>query len=121
METSGKMNHMLVISPYWDDDSGTWVFDEANFGLIKEPFVLGIPHMIDNLVKDIDNSRSGFRLVFSSKQFPEYDNVLTRLFEDMDGWWYQDRQLNKGWLCPAMFYFFDKAPERIYVKAEAVA
>jgi hypothetical protein len=27
----------------------------------------------------------------------------------------------EGWLCPALFRYFDEAPEEIYVKAEAKA
>ena len=28
-------------------------------------------------------------------------------------------QQAEGWLCPALFRYFDEAPEEIYVKAEA--
>ncbi len=112
------MNKMMVVAPYWDEDSGTWVFDDPVFGLIKEPFVLGVPDMIDDLVKDMPGSRDGFRLLFSSSRFPKYDKSIERLEEDMGGWWYQDENGNKGWLCPALFHYFEKAPLIIYVKAE---
>lgn len=114
------MNQIRVIAPYWDDESATWVFDEHDYGLIKEPFVLGVPQMIDNLVKDIDNAHQGFRLLFSHQPFPSFDKVLTRVSEDMGGWWYKDAEDRKGWLCPAMFHYFVKAPLNIYVKAESV-
>ena len=51
-------NVLNVIEPYWYQD--TWVFDDASKGLEKEPFVQGVPQMIDYLVKDIPNARSGF-------------------------------------------------------------
>ena len=108
----------MVIAPYWDENSGTWVFDEPTFGLIKEPFVLGIPHMIDRMVANMSEAKAGFRLIFSNKPFPQSDNRLTRLQKDMDGWWYEDQHTNKGWLCPAMFHYFKTAPKHIYIKAE---
>ena len=46
-------NVLVVIEPYWYQD--TWVFDDESVGLDKEPFVQGIPEMIDYLVKDIPN------------------------------------------------------------------
>jgi len=37
-------NSMLVTSPYLIN--GTWVFDAPTVGLVKEPFVAGIPTML---------------------------------------------------------------------------
>jgi hypothetical protein len=65
-------NILMVIAPYWYQ--GTWVFDDESVGLNKEPFVAGVPEMIDDLVKDIPNARSGFRLLFSSAPFPGLSN-----------------------------------------------
>ena len=45
---------MLVIFPYRYND--TWVFDDQDAGLAKEPFVSGIPPMIDRLVEQISNA-----------------------------------------------------------------
>ena len=42
-------NVLTVIEPYWYQ--GTWVFDDESAGLDKEPFVQGVPEMIDELVK----------------------------------------------------------------------
>ena len=42
----------------------------------------------------------------------------------MDGNWYRlndgpaGKRANEGWLCPALFQYFNSAPDRIYVKAE---
>ena len=44
-------NSIQVISPYWYN--GFWVFDDERRGLVQEPFVSGVPDMIDYLVKDI--------------------------------------------------------------------
>ncbi|MGI8907476.1 MAG: DUF6717 family protein [Candidatus Sumerlaeaceae bacterium] len=39
--------------------------------------------------------------------------------EETGGNWYEwaDHQM-KGWLCPALFKYFDAAPKTIYVRAE---
>jgi hypothetical protein len=80
-------NVLMVIEPYWYQD--TWVFDDASVGLDKEPFVQGIPEMIDRLVQDIPNARSGFVLLFSSQPFVGYQVELTRVREEYGGWWYK--------------------------------
>lgn len=111
-------NILTVIEPYWYLD--TWVFDDESTGLDKEPFVKGVPEMIDDLVKDIPNARSGFRLLFSSVPFPDYQLELTRVKEEYGGYWYRAKnESTEGWLCPALFRYFETAPEIIYIKAES--
>ena len=110
-------NILMVIVPYWCQ--GTWVFDDESVGLNKDPFVAGVPEMIDNLVRDIHNARNGFRLLFSSMPFPDYQIELTRVKEEYGGYWYRvEEQSTEGWLCPNLFQYFETAPETIYVKAE---
>ena len=113
-------NQIMVIAPYWLDPVRTWVFDDAAVNLVQEPFVSGIPEMIDELVSTIPNARKGFRLLFSASPFPGYQRKLTRVREELGGWWYaSDEPKGEGWLCPALFRYFEQAPEEIYVKAEA--
>lgn len=112
-------NHIMTIAPYWLDEVGTWVFDDPGAGLTQEPFVSGVPEMIDYLVKDIANARSGFRLLFSAAPFPGYQKRLVWLREEMGGNWYASNDPTmEGWLCPALFRYFDMAPAQLYVKAE---
>lgn len=109
---------LLVIAPY--RHAGTWVFDDASRGLDKEPFVAGIPQLIDKLVADIPDADKGFRLTFSAQEFPGYDDKLVWRREDRSGNWYFSEKLQaEGWLCPALFKYFKTAPKEIYVKAEA--
>lgn len=113
-------NQIMAIAPYWLEDIETWVFDDPAVALVQEPFVSGIPEMMDHLVADIPDARSGFRLLFSASPFPGYQRKLTRLREELGGWWYaSDEPEGEGWLCPALFRYFDEAPGEIYVKAEA--
>jgi hypothetical protein len=108
---------LMVIAPYWYE--GTWVFDDEVRGLNREPFVAGIPDMIDEFVKDIPDARKGFRLLFSSAPFPGYQIELLRVREEYGGYWYRSRGLLlEGWLCPALFKYFETAPKTIYARAE---
>jgi hypothetical protein len=114
-----RENAIMVIAPY--RYQGTWVFDDASTGLVKEPFVAGVPEMIDVLVKDIPNADKGFRLLFSAKPFPGHQKVLTWLRGDSGGNYYAlDDPPMEGWICPAMFKYYSTAPSKLYVKAEPI-
>ena len=112
-------NSIITIKPYWHN--GTWVFDDERVNLVKEPFIAGIPEIIDHIVKDIPDARKGFRLLFSARPFPGYTLKLTWVREESGGNWYYSEKLNKeGWLCPALFQYYKKAPKELYAKAEPV-
>jgi hypothetical protein len=112
-------NQIIVIAPYWVEELGAWVFDDPRAGLQQEPFVSGVPEMIDYLVRDIPRARQGFRLLFSAGPFPGWQKRLIRRREEYGGWWYAaDDPPLEGWLCPALFHYFAAAPTEIYVKAE---
>ena len=110
-------NALMVIAPY--QYAGTWVFDDPAVGLNREPFVSGIPEMIDDMVKDIPDADKGFRLLFSTQPFPGHTHKLTWLRGDKSGNWYYCEQYDKeGWLCPGLFRYYEEAPKEIYAKAE---
>lgn len=117
-------NSLLVIAPFFDPPSATWVFDDPAVGLVREPFVLGVPAMIDDLVRDIPDARAGFRLLFAAEPFPGHHRVLHLLRPESGGNWYRmaaaDGTSMEGWLCPALFHYFRTAPARIHVRAEAL-
>ena len=111
-------NSLLVIAPY--RHANTWVFDDSSRGLLQEPFVAGIPELIDKLVADIPNAEKGFRLTFSAQEFPGYDDKLVwKRTDALGNWYYSETFKMEGWLCPALFKYFKQAPQIIYVKAEA--
>jgi hypothetical protein len=110
-------NSILVIAPYRYE--GTWVFDDERFGLVREPFVGGVPEMIDHLVADIPNAEKGFRLTFSAQPFPDFEKKLTWVRGDSVGNYYKlDDPPMEGWICPALFKYYEKPPQEIYVKAD---
>ncbi|WP_228042407.1 MULTISPECIES: hypothetical protein [unclassified Tychonema] len=63
-------NAMMVIYPY--REQYTWVFDDERVGLVRQPFVQGVPERIEALVADIPNVNGGFPLLFSPNPFPGY-------------------------------------------------
>jgi hypothetical protein len=109
----------MVIFPYKHNQ--TWVFDDERMGLVQEPFVSGVPEMIEVLIRGIDNVDEGFKLLFSASPFPGYQAELTWLKEEYNGNWYAWNQNNmEGWLCPALFKYFNQPPEKIYCQAESL-
>ena len=110
-------NSILVIFPYKYEDM--WVFDDDKVGLVKEPFVSGMPQIINVLVKDIPNAQNGFKLLFANTPFPGYQVKMDWLKEEYQGNWYywQEKQM-QGWLCPALFKYFGDAPKEIYCQVE---
>ena len=42
------MNQIMLIKPYFFEDMETWAFDDWDVELMHEPFVEGIPAMIDD-------------------------------------------------------------------------
>ena len=110
-------NAIIVIHPY--RHAGTWVFDDSRTGVVREPFVSGVPEMIDKLVQDIPDAEKGFRLFFSAQPFPDYTLKLVWRREEFGGnWYYSEKYNSEGWLCPALLKYFKEAPKELYAKAE---
>jgi len=118
-EKTLRKNALITIKPYYEN--GMWVFDDESVGLVKEPFVLGVPEIIETALngKGIIEPEKGFIAIFSSCSFPQYDVELKRQEEDEGGNWYLwTKTGQKGWICPALFCYYDTAPEYLYVKIE---
>ncbi len=110
-------NSLMVIVPY--QYGGTWVFDDPMTGLKREPFVAGVPEMINLLVRDIPSATNGFRMLFSTQPFPGYQKKLSWVRPQGGGNIYRmEDPPMKGWLCPALFRYYRDAPKELYVKAE---
>jgi len=106
-----------MIRPYRCE--GMWVFDDPAVGLVREPFVAGIPPMIDHAVREIPDADKGFLAIFSADYIPEAQLALDRVKTE-DRWtayrWPETGQ--EGWLCPALFKYFDEAPAKLYVQVK---
>ena len=111
-------NSLMVIVPY--QYGGTWVFDDSAAGLKREPFVAGVPEMINQLVRGIPAATNGFRMLFSTQAFPGYQKKLTWVRPQGGGNVYRmEDPPMEGWLCPALLRYYREAPKELYVKAES--
>ncbi len=111
------MNSIMLIHPYKYD--GTWVFDDARVGLEREPFVSGADTLIDRMVEDLNDPQSGVTLLFSAAPFPGAQHEFELRREEAGGNWYFSEEFGmEGWLCPALFKYFEKAPARLFVQVK---
>ena len=116
---SAGANSLQVIAPY--RHAGTWAFDDPITGLVAEPFVEGVPELIDRMVADakIPDADKGIRLIFSAKPFPGYQcRFVWRRAEWGGNWYYSEEYGREGWLCSSLFKYFKRAPKEIYAKVE---
>ena len=111
------MNSLFVIAPYKHE--GFWVFDDPRVGLAQEPFVSGADDIIDILTEDLPDAETGFRLIFSPEPFPGFQAKFIWSRPEFAGNWYSwpERKI-EGWLCPALFKYFETAPPEIYVQVK---
>ena len=108
-------NLIHVIHPYWEH--GSLVFDDASVGLEKEPFVAGADTALGMLASSVKGCEREFTLLFSHLAFPGHQLVATRGKAEAGGYWYRWEALGvDGWLCPALFKYFDEAPKSLYVQ-----
>ena len=112
------MNSILVIHPYKYE--GVWVFDDSRVGLLREPFVAGADVILDKITEHIPGAGSGVTVLFSGQPFPGAQHEFHWRRQEGGGNWYYSPALDlEGWLCPALFKYFDQAPERIYAQVKA--
>lgn len=105
------MNQIYEIYPY--RTASGWAFDDESVGLHHEPFVAGIPEMIDSVVGD----RVNVTIRFSSNPFPNYTLHLSRIRLEYGGAWYKlEGSDMEGWLCPALLKYFAEPPKHIYAE-----
>ncbi len=108
-----------IIQPYRVGNA--WVFDDAARELKAEPFVGGATEVIDLLVKDLPNTKDGFRLSFSAQPITGHQMHLTWHRGENKGNWYRIAGTKQeGWLCPSLYKYFAQAPAHLYLKAEAL-
>ena len=113
----------LTLYPYLIDRT-CWVFDDERTGLKEEAFVLGASEMITRAVahKQLPDDERGFKLTFSDEPFAAQDVELHWLRSEWGGNWYAGDVAGErleAWLCPALFCYFQQAPQRILWRARS--
>lgn len=108
------MNSLFAIAPYKFESM--WVFDDPQAGLVQEPFVSGADTILDLMTETIPGAEKGFKLIFSARPFPGFSARFVWNRAEHSGNWYDwpERGI-EGWLCPALFKYFDAAPKEIFV------
>jgi hypothetical protein len=108
-----------------------WVFDDPTTGLVLEGLISGTDTLCDYITQNVYNAKKGFKLRFSSKPF-DGNQMVGQWWKhgkddcglNIDGNWYRWNHVNSeiprimGWLCPALFKYYPKFPERLYISAE---
>ena len=110
-----------------------WVFDDETTGLYQEALISGTDEVIDFMTSHIPNASDGFKLTFSNEPL-DGQQIIGYWYKEgyADGDWGRDILGNwylwnlpfqnypsiAGWLCPALFLYFDTAPQRLYVIVE---
>lgn len=112
--------------------AGTWCFSDEQRELLHEPFVLGIPEIINKVIKDKYDcvKNISYRVTFSSNPFPSCVFYLLQHEPECNGYWYSLQKANDlvkhkdktlcGWLCPATLKFFPFFPPEIFIGIEEV-
>lgn len=101
---------------------GDWVFDYPSLGIIDEPFVEGIPQIIEHHLKKMNllatARQEGFVVQFTvDGKLSHTDLKLELEEEDAEGGHFIDNSSGlRGWLCPDLRTFLGRVPEKLSVK-----
>lgn len=97
----------------------TWAFTDLNRDLKDEPFVCGMPEIIDYFIENFsDPAKETHRIIFAAQNFPYSHGKLIKGEMELGGAWYSYKNSMKGWLCPATLKFFKEHPDELYLKFE---
>ena len=111
-------NSIFVIKPYkWE---GMWVFDDANVGLVKEPFVGGADTMIDVATAHIPSAEAGFVAVFSANYFPNSQIVLEWARVDGGGnvYCWREKEMEGLAVSGGVLRYFSEPPAKLYIQVK---
>ena len=98
---------------------GCWVYDDATFGRVAEPLVLGASELLDTIIlMDTGaHTREPVEVLFSAREFPgAHRGDWVR--EETGGNWYTLGG-EEAWLCPALLDYFEAAPASLWVRARS--
>ena len=100
-----------------------WVFDDWRVGLVEEPFVDGMDVILDRMTQDIDGASDGVLLEMSTLRQADA-NALFRDTGGRRGEWTEYEWVGSGrtgWLCPSLFYYFEKPPQEFWLRMTALS
>jgi hypothetical protein len=101
-------------------DHGVWMFDDANKGIEREPFVDGSTELIDFILEEFGLPTSGPIVVEFGLQRTHPEMVEIRKLEDTgDDWALYEYKGRQGALCPVTLVYLGSHPDRFYARPVA--
>jgi hypothetical protein len=103
-------------------DHGVWMFDDADKGIEREPFVDGSTELIDFILEEFGFPTTGqppVEVEFGlERTHPEM--VEIRKVEDTgDDWALYEYKENRGALCPVTLVYLGSHPDRFFARPVA--
>jgi hypothetical protein len=73
------------------------------------------------ITRAINGSKRDFSISFDAESFEGTQFTLDWCGKEGGGNWYTCPQLgnSSGWLCPALYKYFEEAPERIFIRFDS--
>lgn len=108
--------------------NNSWVFDNPNVGLVKEPFVAGADEVFDHIAElhcglDTPEDNLYIDIQFASIDFPGRQLWMGWESASLGGNDYRVVDCDfkylvnhELWLCPALLKYYRRAPENVYMK-----
>lgn len=94
----------------------SWMFDDEANNVYREPFVRGSTEILDDIASQTGRE-SDMTLIFADDPIDTWDYALDLIREEDGGALYASEDFDRvGWLCPALYLYFDSTPAKLYLK-----
>lgn len=100
-------------------NGNVWLFDDVERDIVGEPFVEGSSELITEIQSSAGLAEDTLSVTFSDKPFSGSQQELLWKGSRGNGTWdqyYSEELEMENWLCPVLLVYFERAPERLYVK-----
>ena len=108
-----KSNSIMMLSLY--KEGTTWAFDDATFGITREPFVMGMSEIISSY---LPAKAKKCTIYFSHTPFPQSEKLILLQEESNGGIYKVESSGMTGWLCPVTRIYMQGIPESIYFQVK---
>ncbi|MEN9259759.1 MAG: hypothetical protein Q6L60_02250, partial [Thermostichus sp. HHBFW_bins_43] len=99
----------------YKNGNSNWMFNDTSKDLYAEPFVEGSSEIFDCIAEQC-NYKNNMCIEFGDC-LEQWDYKLELIKKENGGAWYYCEDLDmSGWLCPALYKYFDYTPDVIYIQ-----
>lgn len=93
-----------------------WAFDDPRREIVREPFVEGMPQIIDLLIEESSFPRALFTLGICDQLYSGAQISLTYDRSEAGGAWYTCPQYDlSGWFSHRLYDYYDAPPQTLYL------